>query len=858
MLLKSCTFHNFGPFADFKLDLESLGPDAKLVALVAPNGAGKTFCVETAMAGACYREMPTNGTLVKRATARDSWVESRVHFGKGLKIKHLVDAVSGKSEAVVTTDDNQPLLPTTSVLKFDAWAKKHLPDPDVFFSSIFAAQKSEGFVQMGSAERIDVILRVIGVARLERMAVAARKRQAAASAALEALETRIKDARGDAPTVAETERALTAAKAAAAAADEALESARIGLDLAIDDARAAEAKASEYAAALAKRSEIVSAMAAQREAVAKLEARIRNNRAVLAEREAIQDARAELEALADLDKALALDLAAASTPFDTEAAGLAVELAAQSQAVARAEAGARIAKARLDASKAAVAAASARVARARDRLTDEPRVTSAATKLEAARELSARARAAVEAAETALAELRGRTLAGATDRIGALRKGLTDISAMETETDDVRALGVVADNAIDADDQAARDAVEVPARIKELEQQHYSARVDLAGAERALAVLEALAAREPEMASARTELAAAINAAAAADRDFDGAVDAHADADADLATERATADAITARQVAAAERRAELEPPALAAIEANQRAAVARRAELAPVAAKHEHLVAADARLAELEPQLEAASAELARLESQESATPAPPPPTAAPDVAAYRERADEAERLARSTHGAAAVAEQQLTTARAVDARLASLEAERSQLEADLADWTRLSLDLGRSGLQSAEVDSAGPELTELVNDLLRNCHGPRFTVSVDTQRVDATGHKLVDECRIQVIDSVRGTDKEIREHSGGERALLGEAVSLALTMLACRRAGFERPTLIRDESASACDAANARAWVSMCRRAIEFTGADRMVFVSHSDEVVAMADAVIEIPSFGEAASA
>src|SRR6185436_13319380 len=94
-----------------------------------------------------------------------------------------------------------------------------LPDEDVLFASIFAAQQSEGFVKMGSAERIDVILRVIGVARLERMAAAARKRQGSASTALEALIGRITEARGATLTVEAAEAALAAAEGAAADQD---------------------------------------------------------------------------------------------------------------------------------------------------------------------------------------------------------------------------------------------------------------------------------------------------------------------------------------------------------------------------------------------------------------------------------------------------------------------------------------------------------------------------------------------------------------------------------------------------------------------------------------------------------------
>jgi len=846
MRLKSCTFHNFGPFADYTLDLEGLGPDVKLVALVAPNGTGKSFSLETAMPGICYRKMPTNGTLVKRATARDSWVESRFHFGQDLKIRHLVDAVSGKSEAVVTNEFDQPLLPTTSVTKFEAWAAKNLPDQEVFFASIFSAQQSEGFVKMGSAERIDVILKVLGVARLERMAVAARKRRDSTSAELETLLTRIADARGGALTVQAAEEAIALAEQGVLDADRLLTKARQDVDAAEAEERRVADLTKAYNEAITKRAELQASLAAQREAVAKLELRITNNQNILANGDAIRAARVELDALAEQDTALALELAAVGQPFDAAAKTIGDELTEQQQRVTQAEANVRAAGATLQAARNAVAAAEQRVLRARARLADEAKVTEAAAQAEPSRPLVVAAKLAVEETERELAEARGKTLAGATDRIVGLRTGLRQV--FDTEDGDA---SDIAKATLIADDAAELQAVEVPKRIAALETQLARERSAVRECERMLADLERLAARAPEMATARSELAAATDAEATALSVRDAAEVTLSDLSIDLGLERSMQAAIVARKIAEQTRRNQEEPPARSAIEAKIQAASARRAELVPLVAKYDHLVAAHARIAELEPQLVTARAELDRLAQLDSVAQEPSTPPPPPWVEAFRQSAANWERQSREAHGAVAVARQRLADAMAVDAKVAGLEADRARIEADLADWTRLALDFGRTGLQSAEVDSAGPELTELINDLLLNCHGPRFTVSVDTQRIDSTGHKLVDECRIQVIDNVRGTDKEIREHSGGERALLGEAVGFAMLMLACRRAGFDRPTLVRDESASACDPENARAWVAMCRRAIEFTGADRMVFISHSDEVIALADARIELPT-------
>jgi exonuclease SbcC len=272
-------------------------------------------------------------------------------------------------------------------------------------------------------------------------------------------------------------------------------------------------------------------------------------------------------------------------------------------------------------------------------------------------------------------------------------------------------------------------------------------------------------------------------------------------------------------------------------------------AQLQPAIAKAKPLENAETRLLELEPVLADFDQQIAKLEATIAALPPIPDEPVRPDLKHIAGQLERAEGLLRFERESIVRLEQSLEAAKATEAKAAELETQRTYVEAELGVCTRLALDFGRSGLQSAEVDSAGPELTELVNDLLHTCHGPRFTVSVDTQRLSGDGKKTIDECNITVIDTEKGTEKEVREHSGGERVLLQEAISLALTMLACRRAGFERPTLFRDESAAALDPANARAWVSMMRRAVELTGADRLLFVSHSPAVVEMADAQIEV---------
>ena len=163
--------------------------------------------------------------------------------------------------------------------------------------------------------------------------------------------------------------------------------------------------------------------------------------------------------------------------------------------------------------------------------------------------------------------------------------------------------------------------------------------------------------------------------------------------------------------------------------------------------------------------------------------------------------------------------------------------------------DWYRVGQDLGRDGIQAMEIDAAGPELTATANELLHACVGARFTVEIRTQRASSDGKREIEGCDIMVLDTVGGREAAIETYSGGECVIVGEAIALALTVLACRRSGVERPTLIRDETGAALDAGRGRAYIEMLRRAADMVDADRVLFVSHSPELDALADARVHI---------
>lgn len=644
-------------------------------------------------------------------------------------------------------------------------------------------------------------------------------------------------------------------------------------EAALADAKAELGLATERrtAAGAAAKKAVDTQVRAERE-VADLEARVANNQRLLGDATQIRAAEARI---------VELDRLEATAVADLERAAKDREVAVRAALDARR---------RVELAEGRVRACETRIAEARRALAAADDVAEAQAALPDARARLEAAEREHEAAREALSKLEGEAVADAGERIEALRGALEEIASEVTLPDPATTPAEWAARALRADDEALAKAQSYPERRAQARAAAGRAEGEVAVCRRSLATLEARAAQADAIAAARVRLAedeAALEVARGEVAEARGARD-----DADHAEQTAIAAGAAAgvaqRSVVkerdgllamarlasrlndAEGRLAELRPQLdsaraeLAKAEQAVRDAEAVEADtvkahdaarvqvqllevdvgrLAPVAARLPAILAAEARLAELEPQFvdadrKACAAEIAAADLERSTANLEPTISVGETYAALGE-ARQAEARARYV----------LEQARKSVERVLTLTAERDRAFADLADWELLAQSLGRDGLQAALIDCAGPELTELVNDLLRTCVGPRWTVTIETTRASADGKRQLEGCEVRVLDTERGREGEVATFSGGERVLIGEAVALALSMLACRRSGVERPTLVRDESGAALDPVNARAYVAMLRRAAEVVGASMVLFVSHQPECSELADARIVV---------
>lgn len=794
-------YRGFRGVDDRAIELSELqGP---LVAFTGKNGSGKTMTLGMLYA-ALYRDVPTRGSLARLALQRDAQLEVdfTTSFGS-FTVTHTIDGQTAKPEAVlVDRETGRPVYDDTLVSKLDRWVSDKLPRPEVMLAGMFAAQGASGLLGMEEGDRKPVILRLEGVERFEPWAKTARDRARDSKEAAKVAAARVADERARGMTVTAAEVRFVGAEEAVARATGMLERGAAFVARTQAAAEVCKEESRALADAQARRADLTRALDAARARLADLDKRIGNNRAVLAEADVLGAAVAELAAVTKREADLSVDVARA------QAAEGAARLA-EEQAVAE---GGR-ARRGYDELRARGEAIGARLR------TGKPEADAAAARVAPLQGEIATAEGTLATAAAEVERLRGVTLASAEDRIVGLRGGLRTIASGAAD-----ARGI-ATTTLAVDDGLVGAAAQTPSLLA-------TARAGAADAERTvkrlraeLAQAEAKAARLPEFVGLDgervqiqgklAEAASAVTAAEQASR---------------AAAETTRAAAGTTAELAAARKEAAQE-----------------KARLEPVAKRADHLATARGRIEELERERLAAEEETARADAAVGAVALPAvTPFDARAVAIARgehETAVEAVRVAREH---LAMHAREVEAARVSEAKAAELCAEQRAHEEETADWTLLGESLGRDGIQAMIVESAGADLTTLVNDLLHTCHGPRFSMRIDAAKRTADGKKEVEGCEIIVLDARDGSERPGETFSGGEKAFLSEALSLAVTMRQCR--GLTGHTLIRDEPTSTLDADARKAYVAMMRRAAELTGASRILFVSHHDEEIALADSRVE----------
>ena len=183
------------------------------------------------------------------------------------------------------------------------------------------------------------------------------------------------------------------------------------------------------------------------------------------------------------------------------------------------------------------------------------------------------------------------------------------------------------------------------------------------------------------------------------------------------------------------------------------------------------------------------------------------------------------------------------------VSARVASLHTQRAALADRRAGFALVESGFGVNGIQALEIDAAGPEVSTITNDLLEACFGSRFSVALRTVQEAKAGRVQREVFDLLVYDGESGGSRPLDEMSGGEQALIDEALRLAIAIFNSRRHGAVFGTLFRDECDGQFHEGMAARYPAMLRRAMELGSFDRIYMISHRAIVSAQADARIVV---------
>jgi exonuclease SbcC len=823
------------------IDFDALGPG--LIAFVGDNGNGKSHGVELSGPATLFREFPSYGgdSFASHIHPSADLAHSTLTFAIGgdryeLAVKYDPSARGNKGQTRATLKRNGELIAGPERLgDVDAELAKILPSREVMLASSFASQSRSGsFRDLSKVQAKALFMELLGLGRLEQLADAAKAKRQAADAKVDTLRPRLQELQAKADRFAELSREIDEKTVAVADLSDRIEDARAAQTLAVEEhaaAREALGKLEVLADQYTKRSqELREALATARLDEAAALRAVEVNKQALVDEAGVYNAydrfRQAEARLANLNQELEA-LREQTRPIETELSTLAERRRTLINEYRRLEdelQTAEAAETRIAGSQdleAEVLHCEERRQAAQDQLAGAEKLTAG---LEDARSAEDKANIRRERLEERKAEIEKRT-------------GI--LEAVDVENPMCSACPLTAD---------VRAAIETMREIDaEIEALPPSSR----------AAIEALREHRAELTllvdldrSTATELSEAKQALAKASGDIEKAAKApqlRTQVEANITEGRKTRDRISQLEASGTEARA-----ALARMEEQRTEAQAERDADVELADRFADVRAARAQHDQVEATHRTATAR------RETAEKAVADLGEAPRLTEARTTTEAAAAKVATTNGDLAKLQAQLTpvsetlqrqrgelSAMGEDptAALTETQAKLDAAEEDAADYSQLERAFGKDGIQALEIDAAGPSVTAIANDLLATCYGTRFQLRIDTTEPTAKGDKVKEIFEVKILDA-ESPEGDRKSGSGGEQAILDEALRMAIAIFNTQRSGHEMLTLWRDETGGALSPENASRYVHMLRRARDIGGFHQVLFISHSEAVWSQAD--------------
>ena len=182
-------------------------------------------------------------------------------------------------------------------------------------------------------------------------------------------------------------------------------------------------------------------------------------------------------------------------------------------------------------------------------------------------------------------------------------------------------------------------------------------------------------------------------------------------------------------------------------------------------------------------------------------------------------------------------VLEQQIARSDALENEIRQQEHERHKLLDEKAIYDELTVAFGKNGIQALIIETAIPQLENDANELLARLTDNRMSLKLQLQegRKESRTGQPSEELDIRIADEV-GT-RSYETFSGGEAFRIDFALRIALSKLLARRSGAPLPILFIDEGFGSQDSAGQ----DRLTEAIQSIQDDfqKIIVITHIDEI-------------------
>lgn len=173
--LKKARVKNFFKFpGENVIDFSTL--DGPLTTIIAPNECGKTLLMQLIGPGVNYGKTPTRGTLDDLAVGTDSVVEIVFDMdGAEWVLSQNCNGKDRKGHVNLLKNGETVLGKNAGREEYRRWAAKNLLPVSVY-EAVICQSGTKSIIQLGDAERVDVLMKVLGLEIYEALAVKARQK----------------------------------------------------------------------------------------------------------------------------------------------------------------------------------------------------------------------------------------------------------------------------------------------------------------------------------------------------------------------------------------------------------------------------------------------------------------------------------------------------------------------------------------------------------------------------------------------------------------------------------------------------------------------------------------------------------